>query len=352
MKILICGVSLMGLWSCQSFKANMDLNGLDDYARSLEAELQVHPPRVSAQPLPDVGSRGLHSPVPAELPLDLPLERRPLQRWKLSVPHMNVVGELLSFPPVGGASLGPSYFYYFHPEGKPFTKAILWAPGFGVSDLAFLFIKRFFRTELESGWAVLVWVPPFHLERRIPGKAPGAGLISPDLNILVANMNAALEELHRGYGWLKSQGYGRIGAWGGSFGAANLLRLAQDVDLDHLAVMIPLLDWNTIWASRPFTEIRREFQAAGIGSAQVESMLASISPRYARGPNIPPERIAFLIADYDQLTPLDITNGYMQGFAKPDGLKPVVWYFKESHSTILMNGAVYRAYGEFLRSMR
>ena len=344
-KFVICGVSLMGMLSCQSLKSTMDIRGLGDYAQSLEAQLQAHPPVV--HPL---------GPSPAAVPQAAmsasPIERQPLNRWKLSVPNQVIIGEELTFPAPEGSALGPSYFYYFHPEHTQGSKVILWAPGFGVSDLAFLFIKRFFRIELELGWDVLVWVPPYHLERQAPGKKSGEGLISSNLDDLVANMGASVRELDMALGWLKQNGYERIGAWGGSFGAANLLLLAQDTELDHLAVMIPLLDWNTIWASSPFAGIQKQFESAGIPAAEVESVLAAISPRYARPPEIKTDRIQVLIADYDQLTPLSITNEYVGRLGSQGGPLPQVYHFRESHSTILMNGGVYRAYREFLQAMK
>jgi len=248
----------MSFLSCQSLKSNIDRRGLADYARSLEHQLQLQRPTVSVHDDKE-DSPIVHALLDFQniLHADLkdrammkPIVRQSLQRWKLSVPQQTIIGERLIFSAPERSSLGPSYFYYFHPENSQPAKAILWAPGFGVSDLAFFFIQRFFRIGLESGWAVLVWVPPFHLERQLPGKKSGEGLITPDLDALVDNMAASVQELQQGLFWLRQQGYQRIGAWGGSLGAANLLLLAQETELDHLAVMIPLLDWNTIWASK------------------------------------------------------------------------------------------------------
>lgn len=352
MSILMFGASIMGLFSCQTLKSHMDLRGLRDYARSLENQLKERVPHISAEGSEIYSRSVVGAARPQTESKNFIVERQPLDRWTVSVPHLTVVGERLTFPAEEGSALGQSYFYYFHPENTHYSKAILWAPGFGVSDFAFFFIKRFFQIELELGWSVLVWVPPFHLERQIRGKDAGEGLISPDLNALVADIETSVKELDQAFLWLTQSGYERIGAWGGSFGAANLLLLAQNRAFDHLTVMIPLLDWNTLWASSPFMGIQNQFASAGIPAERVASVLASVSPRYGAPPKIQADRIQFLIADYDQLTPLAVTSEYLGRLGPPEGPGPQVYRFKESHSTILINSGVYRAYREFLQAMQ
>ncbi|MCA1949162.1 MAG: hypothetical protein LDL24_01205 [Treponema sp.] len=322
-------------------KANLDMKGLKDYARSIELMLDRE------QSLLPVFENSKEPEKQAQNDMD-PAERQPLTRWKLSLSGKPVFGERLKFPAPQVSPLGDSYFYYFHAHREGAKKAILWAPGFGVSDLAFLFIKEFFRIELASGWDVLVWIPPYHLDRQMPGKKAGEGLITPDLINFRTNMNSAVHELGLGLSWLRKKGYERIGAWGGSFGAASLLLLSQHEDFDHMALMIPLIDWNTIWDSRPFLGIRQQFTSKGVDLQTVASVFASVSPRYAKLPKIPSDRILFLLADYDQLTPLDVSESYVAslGFSGTQG--PIVRRFKESHSTILLNREVYEEYRKFL----
>ncbi|WP_304221354.1 S9 family peptidase [Gracilinema caldarium] len=333
-------------------KANIDVRGLKDYARSIELMLGREQSLVPILDNTEEPENQAYEPNSRTIQNDMkPAERQPLKRWKLSLSGKQVLGERLKFPAPQGYPLGDSYFYYFHTRREGPMKVILWAPGFGVSDLAFLFIKEFFRIELSSGWDVLVWIPPYHLDRQMPGKKAGEGLITPDLMSFRNNMNNAVHELALGLSWLKKEGYERIGAWGGSFGAASLLLLSQQEDFDHIVLMIPLIDWNTIWDSLPFSGIRQQFESKGVDPQTVASVFASVSPRYAKYPQIPSDRILFLLADYDQLTPLDVSESYIASLGFGDNQEPVVRRFKESHSTILLNRGVYKEYQKFLEQI-
>lgn len=328
------------------------MKGLKDYARSIELmmkEEQFRAPVLDNLIRSEQQVREPHDR--ATLDDAEPVERLPLTRWKLSLYGKPVMGEYLRFSAPQGPLLGDSFFYYFHSQKDGPKKVILWAPGFGVSDFAFLFIKEFFRIELASGWDVLVWIPPYHLDRQMPGKKVGEGLITPDLMSFRTNMTSAVHELGLGLSWLKREGYKRIGAWGGSFGAASLLLLSQQETFDHMALMIPLIDWNTIWDSLPFIEIRQQFESRGVDPHTIASVFASVSPRYVKLPKIPSDRILFLLADYDQLTPLEVSESYAASLGFGGNQNPEVRRFKESHSTILLNRGVYKEYRKFLEQI-
>ena len=124
---------------------------------------------------------------------------------------------------------------------------ILWVPGMGVSDTAFQFIKHFFNHELAAGYNIAFYIPPFHLDRREPGKGNGEGFFTADVQSNVQVILETVRELRTMVQYLISTGVGRIAGLGGSMGAATLLLTAQTVDMDFLCLMIPVVDWETVF---------------------------------------------------------------------------------------------------------
>ncbi|MBL8027363.1 MAG: hypothetical protein JNL74_13165 [Fibrobacteres bacterium] len=275
---------------------------------------------------------------------------RPFSRWKIRPSKAGgpVTTKLLSFPTAilrEDGNPDTANFYLFSREPLANNKAILWAPGFGVSDFAFRFIRRFFEEELSQGWTVLVWVPPYHLERKKEDADAGDGLITINPIDLMNNVYTSVRELSTGAAWLKSQGVTKIGAWGGSFGAANLLLLGQTVEFDHMSLMIPLVDWSTLWASPSLEQTKLLFTNKGYSDSLMKAALNAISP-VGRFPITKAERIQFLYARYDQLTEETTILKYGRSLGSVE-----FHGFNESHGTILLNSGVYRAYADFLHHM-
>jgi hypothetical protein len=273
--------------------------------------------------------------------------REPFSRWKLSgkASGGGVTGELLHFQ--SSASEAPAFFYFFHGESWSGKKAILWAPGFGVSDFAFVFIRRFFGMELSRDWAVLVWVPPFHLERQSKGKKAGEGIITLNPQDLMGTMASSVRELSAAVAWLESIGVTRIGGWGGSFGAANILLLATYYRFDHLSLMIPLVDWSTPWKNPELEPLRLRYASEGYTDSLLSRAFRAISP-VGRKPLTPPGRLQVLYARYDQLTPETVTASWAESL----GPGADVRRYNQSHGSILLDGALYRDYAAFLDAMK
>lgn len=343
-------VSAVGfiLSGCASFKINLDKNGLKDIASAFEQSTGQSQSIYFEQFL-----ASFSIPAGSEVPVDS-IVVEPFDRWKprASASGGPVAGELLSF-----VSTLPrkddwdkrGYFYYFHRKDQTSNRAILFAPGFGVSDFAFNFIRTFFEKELSLGWSVLVWVPPYHLERLQPKEKPGSGMVTEDPRDLLTAISVSVSELALGVQWLQNRGIKKIGAWGGSFGASVLLTYAQTYTFDHISVMIPLVDWRTLWDSKELAPVRSSFLASGYTDEALDRAFSLISPKGAGTPEqkleTPGNRIQFLVADYDQLTPEPVVSSY----AKSLGAE--VERFRESHGSILLNRSVYKAYEDFLGRM-
>ena len=336
------------LSGCASFKINLDKSGLRDITSDLGPSTDPSQGKNFEQFLDSFSI----SATPAASVDSIMTE--PFDRWKLqpSASGGPVAGERLSFisplPRKDGWDTR-GYFYYFHRKNQSSSRAILFAPGFGVSDFAFNFIRKFFEKELSLGWSVLVWVPPYHLERLKPKEKPGQGIVTEDPRDLLTAVSTSVDELALGVQWLQARGITKIGAWGGSFGASVLLLYAQTYPFDHISVMIPLVDWRTLWESKELARFRSSLLGSGYTDESLNRAFSLISPDGAGRPEsklqTPGNRIQFLAGAYDQLTPEPVVSSY----AKSLGAE--IERFNESHSSILLNGDVYRAYGNFLGRM-
>jgi hypothetical protein len=141
------------LSGCASFKINLDKNGLKDIASAFE-QSTAQSQSIYFEQFLDSFSIPVKSDVLADS-----IVVEPFNRWKprSSASGGPVVGELLSFTsplPRKDDWDKSGYFYYFHRKDQTSNRAIIFAPGFGVSDFAFNFIRAFFEMELSSGWSV------------------------------------------------------------------------------------------------------------------------------------------------------------------------------------------------------
>ncbi|HUW69126.1 MAG TPA: hypothetical protein VMX33_02735 [bacterium] len=356
--IVVLAIIAFSVLSCASFKKSLDTGGLSDLASQVIEDGTANGSSRAGQADLEKYLAARDSSSAAHYRL---VSREPFDRWKPAMHGDRVVGERLRFRadldasipgPLGTrtSSMTDSYFYFFHGAAWSGQKAIVWAPGFGVSDFAFVFIRRLIEMELSRGWAVLVWVPPFHLERQNQGKRAGQGLMTLDPRDLLGSVLDSTAELANGVNWLRSQGVTRIGGWGGSFGAASLLLLARSYQFDHITLMIPLLDWTTLWQNAALAPLRQALLSAGYDEDILHRAFMTISP-FWHTLLTDPHRVQILYARYDQLTPEHITLAYADKLRAESSLAdsgPVVDGYAESHGTILLCGGMYRAYGEFL----
>jgi hypothetical protein len=121
--------------------------------------------------------------------------------------------------------------------------------------------------------------------------------------------------------------------------------MSETFEFDHMSLMIPLVDWRTLWNSPTLEQTRLLFASAGYSEAIMKNLLGAISPM-GHIPTTSAKRIQFLYASYDQLTPAETILEYGHSLGTVE-FQP----FNESHGTILLNNGVYRDYEDFLNRM-
>jgi pimeloyl-ACP methyl ester carboxylesterase len=343
----LLGATLVGLTlsGCASLKQGFDSSGLKDSAKAMEAavgrfgEGRFQGPAALERELATYDPFAL-----VDAPPRVKMTVGELDRWRLEDSRHDLHQERLSFPSVsparGGAPDEAVYYLYYRGElrGK---KAILWVPGYGVSDFAFLFIRRIFAAELDDNYAILFYSLPGHLERIGEGEKSGDGLLSADPETNLETVQTVLGELATGMNELRERGVSSFSAWGGSMGAAFLLILAERERFDHIALMIPVLDWNSIMGNAAMEGIRKRLGESGYPDSLVRRAYRTISPMY-RTWNPGSTKYLIQYARYDRLTPEALTLA----FAKARGIEALG--YEESHATILLNGRMFADYRRFL----
>lgn len=324
------------LSSCESFKTQVDLHFLGDVASSIRSE---------AQPCTEAESEAIFQSLSLETMLQNAESLEPvpdaMPRWDLAKETgLEVNRDLLKGR--GSYFETEPLFYMFTPKNWNGRKAILWVPGFGVSDFAFGFIKGFFIEEIKRGYAILVYVLPYHLDRLAPGQPEGKGLITGNLARNIEILKALSTEIARGYRYLSELGVESIGLWGGSIGASASLMLEPYLDFDHIAVMIPVVDWEVLISQPIFLDIKNVMASGACAEDDIRRAYRLVSAD-SLPLRISKDRVYIMAARLDQLTPL----GVIEAYAAERGITNLSVY-DESHSTILLNGGVYEGYARFL----
>jgi len=198
--------------------------------------------------------------------------------------------------------------------------------------------------EHQNGMDTAVfYVPPYHLERTEAGKKNGEGLLTPDHEKNISILLNAVRELRTMISYLKSNGVTKIGGWGGSIGATMLMLTAQTEEFDHLNMMIPIIDFNTvIFRNIHMRDAVARFEKAGFPESLLTEAYGIVNPvKYQL--KIDPSRVQIMYAEYDQLTPEDA----MIKFAQKNNIKKLIAY-PRSHATMLLTRKIYGDYGLFL----
>jgi hypothetical protein len=246
------------------------------------------------------------------------------------------------------AAANSAVFYRYQRLDQMSQGTIVFLPGFAVSDFAFRFIKRLFVSILEEGWDLVVYVPPFHLERGATlGKDPQYRLFTADITLNIRYQAAMVKEVRTVLRLLRQENPSKpIGGWGGSLGAAILLLTDQWEDWDHAALMIPIVDWNEVlFGEECAAQCRVAFHQAGFEDGLLREAYSLISAnRYPL--RMDPERVFIQLATHDQLSPAPAVEAY----AEKRHLNRLQAY-RASHATILLSSRVYRDYADFLKDV-
>lgn len=277
------------------------------------------------------------------------IETESLDKWKIDHPlGKSLIMEKISFPSLIEHRNGndTAVFYIYRNGELKDRNVILWVPGMAVSDLAFFFIRNFFAEELKRDYDIVFYVPPYHLERTEPGRKNSEGFFTADTEKNVQNILNSVRELRTISEYLKEKNVRSISGWGGSIGASMLLLTSQMVELDHLSIMIPIINWETVIFENVYMkEIITRIKDTGISEDTLLKAYGLINP--ANYPlNINPVRTHVMYAEYDQLTPTSVILNY----ANKNNISSINSY-QRSHATILLSRKMYTDYGRFLDTL-
>jgi len=277
-------------------------------------------------------------------PLLLP-ERRPLVRHRRA--HRDLVQEELVFPsaisvhhPVSNQA--HAYVYRQGPLGA--RPVVLWVPGQYVIDLAFVPIGWFIDVLLSRGVDVVVYVPPYHLERTPPGFASGDAILATDLADQLAVFAQELSDLRTLAAWLRAQRPPALGGFGGSFGGLALLRvIGWDRSLDFLTVMMPPIRLDRTLLDAPESEPgRQRLRREGRSLEEVGRLYRLLDPT-ATPPLIAPARISALYGRHDLVAPSHELEAWADAWGVQRRRR-----FDRGHVLLLLTPGLYRAYAELL----
>jgi hypothetical protein len=146
--------------------------------------------------------------------------------------------------------------------------------------------------------------------------------------------------------YLKNNGVTKIGGWGGSIGATMLLLTEQTEEFDHLNLMIPVIDFDTvIFRNEYMSGAVAQFEKAGYSINLLEQAYGIVNPiKYQL--KVDTNNVQIMYAEYDQLTP----EPAMIAFAQKNNIQKLRGY-QRSHATMLLTRKIYGDYGLFLDTL-
>jgi hypothetical protein len=341
--LLLC-LLVFSLSGCGYIQKSLDISGLKDLAADMTADI----PSGSPEKLRTfVHTTSLTEDT--EPASDIHFTVSPLTKWQMKHPSGDkLIMEKIAFPSGIRHKNGwdTAVFYVYRTGEFKDKKVILWVPGAGVSDFAFRFIKYFFLEGLTRNYNIVFYVPPYHLERTEAGKSNGEGLLTPEHERNISVLLSGVRELRTMISYLKNRGVKTIGGWGGSIGATMLMLTAQTEELDHLNMMIPIIDFDTvIFKNRHMRDAVAQFKKAGFPESLLTEAYGIVNPvNYQL--SIDPNRVQIMYAEYDQLTP----ESDMIKYSQKNNIKKIIDY-PRSHATMLLTSRLFEDYGSFLNSL-
>ena len=332
------------LFSCEYVQKRIDISSIKDLKQELFTEFQPGDPEELTLLLDSLNLEKDTRPLFIEK-----INIRKRKKWILNDEFADtLVEEIITFPSLLSKYIpgDSARFYTYRISDYKKSKTILWVPGFGVSDKAFFFIKKIFIEELKQGYNVVVYIPPYHLERKLKDKNDGDGFFSSNMQKnLIINFEE-LREIRTINQFLKNQGVEEISAWGGSMGASTLLLSTKFTRYNHITLMIPLIDWReAVFSNQIFNPFVDSLASSGFDSLLIAKALGKISPVTYNIP-INPDKTFVQYAKYDQLN----SELIIQKFTHRNNIINVKSY-KTSHATILLSRKLYKDYAAFLDSV-
>jgi hypothetical protein len=332
------------LCSCSYAQKQLDISGLKDLSADITADVPAGNPEKLQEFVHTITLAKDTEPAP-----DIHFTVSPLLKWQIEHPSGDkLITEKITFP--SGIrhhnGMDTAIFYVYRTGELKDKKVILWVPGAGVSDFAFRFIKYFFYDALARNYNIVFYVPPYHLERAEAGKKNGVGMLASDHERNITVLLNSVRELRTMISHLKRNGVTKIGGWGGSIGATMLLLTEQMEEFDHLNLMIPIIDFDTvIFRNKHMRDAVIQFEKEGFSENLLEQTYGIVNPiKYQL--KVDPDRVQIMYAEYDQLTPeMD-----MVAFAQKNKIKKLIAY-PRSHATMLLTRKIYGDYSLFLDAL-
>jgi hypothetical protein len=282
---------------------------------------------------------------PAGAPLTPAVEPMPAAR-RLERPGL--IQEELVFPSAislvhAESNTARAYVYRRGPLGE--RPIILWVPGLFVSNLALSPISWFLRQELDRGADVVLYVPPYHLERTPAGFRTGEAFFASTLGDHVNAFAQELSDLRRLAAWLRVRARGPVGGFGGSLGALELLRLVTwDDPLDFLTVFIPVVRPTDLFERPESDPMRRRLAREGVSAETMGAVYGAFDLTAAPPPRgLDPARISVIYGRYDIVGPPESVRAWARAWGVTR-----LHVFDRGHTLALFSRQAHDAYARVL----
>lgn len=338
--VVLIMLSLM-LSSCIRLKIALDKSSIEGISDDILADFSTDSSATLKAYLDD------YSLVDTDQPLYSPkIDEEPLETWLL---EGDLIQKKISFSsPITreNGQQDTATFYLYQNGSLKEGKVILWIPGFGVSDLAFWFIKEFFYNEIKAGYSVLFYNIPYHLDRIEDDAEMGEGLFTASHIHNLETVRHILYEISVALAYLKQKEVADISGWGGSIGAAFLWLSSHSFRYDHMTLMIPIVDWHSIIFNPSMKPVLDRMLRSGLTRELLHRSYQKINPINV-STRTDPDKIQILYARHDQLTPEKRLLEFVKGW----GISNLHGY-EESHSSILINDEMYDVNLDFLRRLQ
>ena len=185
------------------------------------------------------------------------------------------------------------------------------------------------------------------MERTEIGKKSGEGFFGASILNNTENILKSSKELNMVIKYLKSIKVKSISGWAGSMGVPMLiLGNHNNIKFEHLVLMIPVLNFNTVFMHKNFKELLGKYNGYGFPIQIIKSANDLISPIHYKL-FVNSNNIQILYGKYDQLNPVST----IKKFARDNKVINIIGY-NLSHATILLSKKMYTDYDKFLKKIQ
>ena len=258
-----------------------------------------------------------------------------MHRRGRGTPHLLDLSAPSSGPcdrPDGGRVLGR---VAIHP--RPGAPAVLLLHGYAAPSS--VYEDHHIRQLLRRGMSAARIELPFHMHRRLPGRAPGHGFFSSDPVHTCAVLRQATEDAAAVVTWLRRELTDAVGVLGFSLGGLVGCLLAAHLGLESLVSITPPCDLAELTLERSPTRLRRALGVhpggggpwasdAVAARAVLDRAMAPVIPRLLV-PRTPGHRVTLVSADHD----LIVGDAPVRDLAATWGAE--CWSYGHGHVTVM-----------------